>query len=378
VFTVTYDIGTTTWNDLYDYILTNAATLGFSAIVTSGGSSIIDTPIGGEFAGGESLKSGWFYQVSVAGDKDLGGSKGIEGFAVGDAIIFDGTYFEKCPGTDLIVSVNGKAGAVVLHTDDVQEVAVSAAIAEVSKLAFEADVNGDFGEDKVVIINTPTQNVMLQYYHTNIQSSVPGYLCIPVQYVKESSDIVMASITVTALAGASAYISTSRSGNEVTCTNQTGGTVVDASTTCPSITVTILTNGEDEVPATNRWFSVDLARNAAVMDAINNGITNVAPSQNAVYDALALKADTTALVTPHSALHTLTSDEVTAKAFDLPSAVGATHTGKTVLFPLGGLPQAFGIDFTISNMGLTIGWDALGMDDMTLAAGDKIQVLYFS
>ena len=36
-------------------------------------------------------------------------------------------------------------------------------------------------------------------------------------------------------------------------------------------------------------------KESEVADAINNGTTTIAPSQNAVYDALALKADTTAL-----------------------------------------------------------------------------------
>jgi len=44
---------------------------------------------------------------------------------------------------------------------------------------------------------------------------------------------------------------------------------------------------------TNLYFTVARAKAAAVADAINNGTTDVAPSQNAVFDALALKADLT-------------------------------------------------------------------------------------
>lgn len=43
----------------------------------------------------------------------------------------------------------------------------------------------------------------------------------------------------------------------------------------------------------NLYHTTARARSAAVADAINNGTTNIAPSQNAVFDALALKADTT-------------------------------------------------------------------------------------
>jgi len=44
---------------------------------------------------------------------------------------------------------------------------------------------------------------------------------------------------------------------------------------------------------TNKYFTDARAKAAAVADSITNGVTDVAPSQNAVYDALALKSDTT-------------------------------------------------------------------------------------
>jgi hypothetical protein len=43
--------------------------------------------------------------------------------------------------------------------------------------------------------------------------------------------------------------------------------------------------------ATNLYFTDTRAKTAAVADSITDGITDVAPSQNAVFDALALKAD---------------------------------------------------------------------------------------
>lgn len=49
---------------------------------------------------------------------------------------------------------------------------------------------------------------------------------------------------------------------------------------------------------------------AKVADAITNGVTDVAPSQNAVFDALALKADTSAI--PPKVVQLAASDETTA------------------------------------------------------------------
>jgi hypothetical protein len=44
--------------------------------------------------------------------------------------------------------------------------------------------------------------------------------------------------------------------------------------------------------STNLYFTVARAKAAAVADSITDGVTDVAPSQNAVFDALALKSDT--------------------------------------------------------------------------------------
>ena len=48
---------------------------------------------------------------------------------------------------------------------------------------------------------------------------------------------------------------------------------------------------------TNLYFTDGRAKSAAVADAINNGTTDVAPSQNAVFDALALKLNASAVPT---------------------------------------------------------------------------------
>lgn len=55
--------------------------------------------------------------------------------------------------------------------------------------------------------------------------------------------------------------------------------------------VVVLDTDDVAEGATNKYFSAALAKAAAVADAIVNGVLDVAPSQNAVFDALALKAD---------------------------------------------------------------------------------------
>jgi len=54
--------------------------------------------------------------------------------------------------------------------------------------------------------------------------------------------------------------------------------------------------------STNLYHTASRAKAAAVADSITNGVTDVAPSQNAVFDALALKADASAIPSTTDAL----------------------------------------------------------------------------
>ena len=72
-------------------------------------------------------------------------------------------------------------------------------------------------------------------------------------------------------------------------------------------------------------------------------------------------------------MHTLTASEVTLKAFSLNSAIAAGREGQVILF-VGGVSQVAGVDFTAS--GNTISWDAKGLDDVGLVAGDVFVVHY--
>lgn len=62
--------------------------------------------------------SGEYYLVDVAGNTDL---DGITDWAVGDWAIFNGTDWQKIDNSDLVTSVNGQIGNVVLVTDDINE-----------------------------------------------------------------------------------------------------------------------------------------------------------------------------------------------------------------------------------------------------------------
>lgn len=63
--------------------------------------------------------NGDLYRVSVAGTIDLG--SGSETYGVGDAVIYNGSIWQKIPADDAVESVNGLSGIVVLDTDDIAE-----------------------------------------------------------------------------------------------------------------------------------------------------------------------------------------------------------------------------------------------------------------
>lgn len=59
---------------------------------------------------------GDYYVVSVAGTTNL---DGITDWQVGDWVVFNGSAWQKIDNTDLVVSVNGQTGAVVLTATDI-------------------------------------------------------------------------------------------------------------------------------------------------------------------------------------------------------------------------------------------------------------------
>lgn len=68
---------------------------------------------------------GYYYVVNVAGSTNL---DGITDWQIGDWAIFNGTVWEKVDNTDLVTSVNGQTGAVVLTAANVNAVASTATI----------------------------------------------------------------------------------------------------------------------------------------------------------------------------------------------------------------------------------------------------------
>lgn len=123
----------------------------------------------------------------------------------------------------------------------------------------------------------------------------------------------------------------------------------------------------------NKYFTDARAKAAAVADAINSSVTDVAPSQKAVYDALALKQDASAIKVSKKETIELVGGE---------TYVDLAHQAETdsVLVWIDGVMQDEGADFTLSVVSsktrITFAGDLASGGAAAVAAGDKIRVQY--
>lgn len=174
---------------------------------------------------------------------------------------------------DLIQSVNGQVGTVVLDTDDVSEGTTNQYFTETR--ARDAAVS-DSITDGITNV-APSQNAVYDALALKYDASNPdGFVdaagaaaAAPVQSVNTQTGDVVLDTDDVAEGTVNLYYTTTRFDNDF-------GTKT--------------TDNLDE-GTTNLYFTDTRAKTAAVSDSITDGVTDVAPSQNAVYDALALKYD---------------------------------------------------------------------------------------
>lgn len=138
--------------------------------------------------------------------------------------------------------------------------------------------------------------------------------------------------------------------------------------------VVVLDSDDISEGASNLYFTTSRARTAAVADAINNGTTDVAPSQNAVFDALALKQDAFSW---GKESNTLDGTDITNQYVDLAETIKASSLDLV----FNGLVQREGTDYTVSLTGgaggvtrITFAGDLATGGGSALVSGD---VLYF-
>ena len=116
----------------------------------------------------------------------------------------------------------------------------------------------------------------------------------------KANNAMSADVTFTFPASAGTngqFLKTDGSGN-LSWTDQAASAVTSVNTLTGAVTLTTTNIGE----GTNLYYTDARAKTAAVGDTIVDAVTDKAPSQNAVFDALALKAPTSRTISPGTGL----------------------------------------------------------------------------
>jgi hypothetical protein len=115
---------------------------------------------------------GYAYRVSVAGTTNL---DGIASWAVGDFAVYNGTTWDKWDTTDLVSSVNGATGVVVLGTDEIAE-GVTNLYHTTTRARTAAVVNSTAGSETD---QAPSVSAIKSYVLANSGSGVPNFIANP-------------------------------------------------------------------------------------------------------------------------------------------------------------------------------------------------------
>jgi len=374
-------------------------------------------------------RTGDVYRVSVAGTQNLG--SGAQTWAVGDLVIYNGTIWQKLPGTDAVVSVNGATGAVTVNainqlTGDVTAGPASGSQSQVATLATVNSNVGSFaladitvnakglvtaasaasttGSGAVVLATSPTLvtpalGTPSALVGTNITGTAAGLtagtvttnanLTGDVTSVGNATTLAtvnanvgsfnLADITVNAkgLITAASAASTTGSGAVVLATSPT--LVTPALGTPSALVATNITGIPSLQITTALGFTPENAANLSTDGTMAANSATLFPSQSAVVTYVA--AEIAAI--PAGAIsreddHTVTGTDITNGYFDLSFA--AANAASIQLTPVGGPLQLKAVDYSISLTGgaggvTRISWTGLGLDGI-LSSGDVVIVSY--
>lgn len=244
-----------------------------------------------------------------------------------------------------VQSVNSKTGTVVLNTDDIAEL-----VSPTNKWFTDARAKAAVVQDSItdgVTDKAPSQNAVYDALALKLNQSTKG----AANGVAEldaggkvpSSQLPAIAITETyVVSSESAMLALTAQKGDVAVRTDLNKSFILAGTD-PTVLgdwqelltptdAVISVNGQtgsvsldsDDIAegSTNKYFSASAAKSACVADSITDGVTDVAPSQNSVYDALAGKA---------ASVHTHTASAITdfSSAAKIAAVVNSTAGSET-------------------------------------------------
>ena len=234
---------------------------------------------------------GYYYVVNVAGTTNL---NGITDWQIGDWAVFNGTAWQKIDNTDLVTSVNGYTGAVVLTAADVSAVPYTGATT-----AIDLNTKTLTNVSRLGINSTVVPDILVRAYGDNNSSSrisIRGY----------SSDANSSSMRVAKFRG-TAGAPQAPQNNDSLGKFELAGYGTTSSTGYPQVSV--------EGVATENWGATARGAKAVVKVTPNTTITQVT--------ALTINQDSTAVfantVTANGVLLTGNTGTVNSVAASVPS-----------------------------------------------------------
>jgi len=227
-----------------------------------------------------SPSQGWYYVVSVAG------TISAVDYEVGDWMVYNGTSWDKLDNSDKVSSVNGQTGAVVLTTTNISEGTNLYWTSGRFDTAFGGKTTTNLAEGTNLYYTQARFDTAFGGKTTDnlTEGSTNKYYSVTTARTDLIASAITNGDTTHAPSGDVVYDALALKANDADVVKSVNG----VSPTAGAVTIDSDDVGEG---STNLYFTAARAKAAAVADSITNGVTDVAPSQNAVFDALATKME---------------------------------------------------------------------------------------
>ena len=115
--------------------------------------------------------NGDFYKCSTAGSRDFG--SGTITVGIGDALIYNGSIWERIPADDAVASVNSKIGVVVLNPDDLDDSLTTNKFVTQTQIDSFHDKNKDTKLDEGGANEVTAAQAKTAYTHSQVTSGNP-------------------------------------------------------------------------------------------------------------------------------------------------------------------------------------------------------------
>lgn len=183
---------------------------------------------------------GYFYIVSDAGSTNL---DGITDWQVNDWAVFDGTVWRKVDNSEIVTSVNGQTGTVVLNLNDINDV-------DTTGIAARYQIRRNAGDTEYEVFNADDIG-------NNTQSGTAIALTQPsVRNVRATDNGLVSIETIVAGYPGQRFTLVNKTATSMDILNESGGVTANRILTGTGATLTLENNGSVDLfydDSSSRW-----------------------------------------------------------------------------------------------------------------------------